>query len=673
MRLWTRIVVFTIWGLGAIAALAQGVRVPVPYNGQLRSDPDVGNVQGIQRYGRPLRTDPDQGEGFSYHVYPVAESPGPNAARMQQAYAAPSPTSPQATTTRTAVQQAAFQEEFTAAQIIKMIADLDTKIAEETDPETKEILQKSQNEYRRRLTALQTGEGAQQLAERAQQAGEIAARSAVAQYFGDGYAPPGTGLYPPSFDWTGGIRNNELIPPPPPGSPAEFALRAAALKKDASGQLALTEIYHQPLIQIKLRVVEVARGDSFNAGTILEYVSMPNGVPTLTSGQTANTMGQNTRAVSRLTLADLATSATAGSGTLVNLTTRHINGLVQLLATEANADVITAPEMVTLNGQNVEFVSGEKLPFQLGQNVIQGNNNNVQQFFYKHVGTMVSVTPRIVNWGFYGEGLGERPLLAKDIKDWPNLVEWLAQGNLTLDDTKHAAAIAAVTLYRGKPAVPFAAQTEILKALNAYARQDLEKIKTDLVAEHIIEDGCAGCKTWSAQDCTIDVSVVVRLSGAGTTIVDAGANISSTTETNVRAVSNVIQLKSGHGVVMAGLIGERETEEVAKVPVLGDIPIVGFAFRNKQTQRLKTEVLIFVEAQVLDPEPVVARAQSAHDFLLGQNYVSGEFLDNPLEYGMYRVGFGSYLPPHSHGERVFWERYGRKIRKQRTHIDDAFE
>src|SRR5262245_23686547 len=55
--------------LAALAPVAFGQAVrAVPYNAQLHTDPDVGNVQGIQRYGRPLCTDPDQGEGYSYHV-----------------------------------------------------------------------------------------------------------------------------------------------------------------------------------------------------------------------------------------------------------------------------------------------------------------------------------------------------------------------------------------------------------------------------------------------------------------------------------------------------------------------------------------------------------------------------------------------------------------------------
>jgi len=49
-----------------------------------------GNVQGIQRYGRTLRTDPDQGEGYSYHVYPVANPTQSNVV-VNEPTAAPQP------------------------------------------------------------------------------------------------------------------------------------------------------------------------------------------------------------------------------------------------------------------------------------------------------------------------------------------------------------------------------------------------------------------------------------------------------------------------------------------------------------------------------------------------------------------------------------------------------
>jgi hypothetical protein len=126
-------------------------------------------------------------------------------------------------------------------------------------------------------------------------------------------------------------------------------------------------------------------------------------------------------------------------------------------------------------------------------------------------------------------------------------------------------------------------------------------------------------------------------------------------------------------VVMGGVIGEQDVKEFDKVPVLGDIPAIGALFRSTSTNRQKTELLLFIEAKVLPPCPEEARAQSYHDFLLGEGYAAGDFLDNPLEFGMYRAGFGSYLPPHSAQEKIFWERLGRKVRKVVTELDDTLQ
>ena len=68
----------------------------------------------------------------------------------------------------------------------------------------------------------------------------------------------------------------------------------------------------------------------------------------------------------------------------------------------------------------------QKVPFALGQNVITGSGQNIQQFFYKHVGTYISVTPHIVNWGSgYGSGRGRAPLTDADVDNWDLLVRQL--------------------------------------------------------------------------------------------------------------------------------------------------------------------------------------------------------------------------------------------------------
>jgi len=631
----------------ATLSYAQSVR-PQAFNAQLRTDPAVGNVQGIQRFGRPLRTDPDQGVGYSYHVYPVAGETRDSFARV-----------------------ASYELDAAYGDLSRAEQELARAQREQGDADIPALERAVRNAAIR--------------------ADRLGFRAGAFTRSGPSAFDP---QYGEPFDATRGLRNFSG----PLSAPELFNRRSAALavgEARAFGVSAagsnLVKIYHQPLIQIKVRVIEVVRDDGFQANSILEIVGKANTNPSLTSGQPANNMFENFRSISRFAQQGLATSATQGTGLLLNATSQHINWATQLLATEFNGDVVTAPEVVTLNGQNVEFVSGQKLPFELGQNVIQGTNNNIQQFFYKNIGTYVSVTPKIVNWGFHAEGSGESPILATEIKNWHRL------GELMLDPTYFAIG---ETLRReiepyflSKRPFPFALKQNLLAELNRYSRSDIVGRVVQHVGDVVTYEGgipgverivvkdsldpCRNCD-WEPSDCTIDLMLVVRLSEGGT--IDISTETEGTlmtkslnTEKNVRAVANVIQIKSGEGVVMAGLIGEREAEVVRKIPVLGDIPGAGFFFRSKQTTRQTPEGLIFIEAQVLDPRPDVARAESGHDFQLGKPYLGHELLDNPLDLGMHRVGFGTYLPPTRHAEELYWERYGRKVRKIATHLDDAIK
>ena len=48
-------------------------------------------------------------------------------------------------------------------------------------------------------------------------------------------------------------------------------------------------------------------------------------------------------------------------------------------------------------------------------------------------------------------------------------------------------------------------------------------------------------------------------------------------------------------MVLGGLITMRDEDIKRKVPFLGDVPVVGAAFRSTETARIKTETLIFLE------------------------------------------------------------------------------
>ena len=51
---------------------------------------------------------------------------------------------------------------------------------------------------------------------------------------------------------------------------------------------------------------------------------------------------------------------------------------------------------------------------------------------------------------------------------------------------------------------------------------------------------------------------------------------------------------------LAGLIADAEYETSSKVPLLGDVPLLGRLFRHEGKEKRKTELLIFITPTVLD-------------------------------------------------------------------------
>ena len=52
-------------------------------------------------------------------------------------------------------------------------------------------------------------------------------------------------------------------------------------------------------------------------------------------------------------------------------------------------------------------------------------------------------------------------------------------------------------------------------------------------------------------------------------------------------------------LVIAGMIQEHETKTVSKVPVLGDIPVIGTVFRNTISGKTKSEMMILLTPKII--------------------------------------------------------------------------
>ncbi len=69
--------------------------------------------------------------------------------------------------------------------------------------------------------------------------------------------------------------------------------------------------------------------------------------------------------------------------------------------------------------------------------------------------------------------------------------------------------------------------------------------------------------------------------------------------TTKRSTKTSVVVKDNQTVVIGGLMEEREEESLAKVPLLGDIPILGWLFKSKTMEKKKTNLLVFLTPHVV--------------------------------------------------------------------------
>lgn len=82
----------------------------------------------------------------------------------------------------------------------------------------------------------------------------------------------------------------------------------------------------------------------------------------------------------------------------------------------------------------------------------------------------------------------------------------------------------------------------------------------------------------------------------------------------IRRMEANVMIPSGNTLVMGGLISDSETKSYTKVPVLGDVPGLGWFFRTKGKERTKSNLIIFVTPTIVEDQDFYA-SSSGRDFL----------------------------------------------------------
>ncbi len=82
----------------------------------------------------------------------------------------------------------------------------------------------------------------------------------------------------------------------------------------------------------------------------------------------------------------------------------------------------------------------------------------------------------------------------------------------------------------------------------------------------------------------------------------AGFGPQGTPIINSRSVSTILQVQDGSQIVIGGLISETTTELLRKIPLLGDIPVLGELFRYREHTRNYSNIVVIIIPRIMMPE-----------------------------------------------------------------------
>ncbi len=108
-----------------------------------------------------------------------------------------------------------------------------------------------------------------------------------------------------------------------------------------------------------------------------------------------------------------------------------------------------------------------------------------------------------------------------------------------------------------------------------------------------------GMNGWVSGDGMITMKVTSTVSKQGTT---STTDVGALPTTSEKIVSTNVRTPSGKPVVIGGLIQQNKDSTVQKVPILGDIPLLGLLFQSRNDTVSNTEMVIYIVPHLEHPE-----------------------------------------------------------------------
>jgi type IV pilus assembly protein PilQ len=120
----------------------------------------------------------------------------------------------------------------------------------------------------------------------------------------------------------------------------------------------------------------------------------------------------------------------------------------------------------------------------------------------------------------------------------------------------------------------------------------------------------SGATSIEFKKANLRLEVIPQITPDGNVVLDVdvakdskGEATSSGFAINTQHVKTKVMVENGGTVVLGGIYQQTERNNEQKVPLLGDVPVVGYLFKSTGRESTKTELLVFITPKIVADAP----------------------------------------------------------------------
>jgi len=143
--------------------------------------------------------------------------------------------------------------------------------------------------------------------------------------------------------------------------------------------------------------------------------------------------------------------------------------------------------------------------------------------------------------------------------------------------------------------------------LSSSSRQTGSNAATETYNNEVVKSVFAGILLDITPEITDDGEIILKINPSISTV----KSQVKTDESGVRRlppdlmkkqISSVVKLRDGEKIVLGGLISSRKGNTTYKVPILGNLPVLGYAFKQERIAEIREELVVIITPHILNPK-----------------------------------------------------------------------